>query len=47
MLSIPTLSKIFKDAILISPDMGGIARIKKISELLDDMPWAALEKNRD
>jgi len=26
---------------------GGIARIKKISELLDDMPWAALEKNRD
>jgi len=33
--------------ILISPDMGGIRRIKQISELLDGMPWAALEKNRD
>jgi ribose-phosphate pyrophosphokinase len=36
-----------KETVLISPDMGGIARIKKISALLDDMPWAALEKNRD
>ena len=34
------------DSILVSPDMGGIARIKKIAELLD-MPYVALEKNRD
>lgn len=33
--------------VLVSPDMGGIARIKKISELLDNMPFAVVEKNRD
>lgn len=33
--------------ILVSPDMGGIARIKKLSELLEGMPYAALEKDRD
>ncbi len=33
--------------VLVSPDMGGIARIKKLSELLDDMPYAAIEKDRD
>lgn len=36
-----------EDTILVSPDMGGIARIKKLSKLLGDMPFAALEKNRD
>lgn len=36
-----------KETILISPDMGGIARIKKLSKLLDDMPFASVEKNRD
>src|SRR5258706_5902292 len=35
------------DYVLVSPDMGGIARIKKLSELLDDMPYAAIEKDRD
>ena len=35
------------DTLLISPDMGGIARIKQLSVLLDTMPYAALEKNRD
>ncbi len=35
------------DIILVSPDMGGIARIKKLSELLGGMPWAAIEKDRD
>ncbi len=36
-----------EDTVLVSPDMGGIARIKKLSELLDDMPYVALEKDRD
>ena len=35
------------DTILVSPDMGGIARIKKLSSLLGNMPFAAIEKNRD
>jgi ribose-phosphate pyrophosphokinase len=34
-------------ATLISPDMGGIRRIKILSEMLDDMPFAVIEKNRD
>jgi len=33
--------------ILISPDMGGIRRIKILSELLGHMPYAAIEKQRD
>ncbi len=33
--------------ILVSPDMGGIARIKKLSEYLDGMDYAYVEKNRD
>ena len=36
-----------EDTVLVSPDMGGIARIKKLSELLGNMPYAAVEKNRD
>ena len=36
-----------KNTILISPDMGGIRRIKILSELLDNMPFAAIEKDRD
>lgn len=35
------------NAVLISPDMGGIRRIKMLSELLGGMPYAAIEKNRD
>ncbi len=35
------------NSILVSPDMGGIARIKKLAELLGGMPYVALEKNRD
>lgn len=33
--------------VLISPDMGGIRRIKILSELLDGMPYVSIEKNRD
>lgn len=35
------------DVVLVSPDMGGIARVKKLSALLDNMPYAVVEKNRD
>ncbi len=32
---------------LVSPDMGGIRRIKILSEMLNNMPYAVIEKNRD
>lgn len=35
------------DGILLSPDMGGLRRISKLSELLDGMPWIATVKDRD
>jgi ribose-phosphate pyrophosphokinase len=35
------------DLVLVSPDMGGIARIKKLSELTGGLPFASIEKNRD
>lgn len=35
------------DSVLVSPDMGGIRRIKKMSELLSDMPYVTIVKNRD
>ena len=34
-------------ATLVSPDMGGIRRIKILSKMLDNMPFAVVEKNRD
>ena len=36
-----------KDTVLVSPDMGGIRRIKILSDLLGGMPFAAIEKDRD
>lgn len=36
-----------ENAILISPDMGGVARVKKVSDILGGMPFASIEKNRD
>ena len=33
--------------ILVSPDMGGIRRIKILSELLDNMPYVSIIKDRD
>lgn len=36
-----------EDSLLVSPDMGGIARIKKLSELLGNWSYVAIEKNRD
>ncbi len=35
------------DSVLVSPDMGGIRRIKIISDMLTQMPYAVIEKNRD
>lgn len=36
-----------KETILVSPDSGGIGRVKKLSELLDNMQYTAVEKTRD
>ncbi len=36
-----------EDFVLVSPDMGGIRRIKMLSETLGNMPYATIEKNRD
>lgn len=36
-----------EDTVLVSPDMGGINRISQLSELVGDMKYAAVEKNRD
>lgn len=35
------------DTVLVSPDKGGIRRIKILSEMLGNMPYAVIEKNRD
>ena len=36
-----------EDTVLVTPDMGGIRRIKILSELLNGMEYADVEKNRD
>jgi ribose-phosphate pyrophosphokinase len=36
-----------KKTVLVSPDMGGIRRIKLLSEQLNGMPYISIEKNRD
>lgn len=36
-----------KKTVLVSPDMGGIRRIKLLSEELNKMPYVSIEKNRD
>jgi ribose-phosphate pyrophosphokinase len=35
------------EIVLVSPDMGGIRRIKEISEFLGNIPYATVTKNRD
>lgn len=35
------------EIVLVSPDMGGIRRIKQVSESLGNIPFATIEKNRD
>src|SRR5581483_6956808 len=39
--------EIHQNSILISPDMGGIRRIKILSNYLNNMPFATINKNRD
>lgn len=36
-----------KEIVLVSPDMGGIRRIKEVSEGLGNVPYATIVKNRD
>lgn len=36
-----------KDTVLVSPDMGGLRRIKQMSEYLEGMGWLATVKDRD
>lgn len=35
------------DTVLVSPDMGGVRRIKLLSEMLSGMPYASIVKNRN
>lgn len=35
------------EIVLVSPDMGGIRRVKEVSESLGNIPFATVEKNRD
>lgn len=44
---IPTSGWLTPATVLVSPDMGGIARIKKLSTLLGGMPYVSIEKDRD
>jgi len=43
----PRALNVFNDTFLVSPDMGGIRRIRILSEMLNNMPYATIEKNRD
>lgn len=36
-----------KDCALVSPDMGGLRKVKMLSQLLDNAPYIILEKERD
>lgn len=37
----------YKNSVLVSPDMGGIRRIKILSELLDNTPFVSIVKDRN
>lgn len=52
--ALPLFAKVIREknwddgkTVLVSPDMGGIRRIKIISEELTHMPYVSIEKNRD
>lgn len=44
---IKTLSPDLSEVSVVSPDMGGIRRIKILSELLENASWVAVNKDRD
>lgn len=46
-LFVKTIKEVGGSGTLVSPDMGGIVRIKQLSESLENMPYAVIEKNRD
>jgi ribose-phosphate pyrophosphokinase len=41
------IRKIGGDTVLVSPDMGGIRRIKILSKMLNNMPFVVIKKDRD
>ncbi|PIR80417.1 MAG: ribose-phosphate pyrophosphokinase [Candidatus Levybacteria bacterium CG10_big_fil_rev_8_21_14_0_10_35_13] len=41
------IKKLGENIVLVSPDMGGIRRIKQVSEMLGNISFATIEKNRD
>ncbi len=41
------ISKMGRDIVLVSPDKGGIRRIKILSAMLGNLPYAVIEKDRD
>jgi ribose-phosphate pyrophosphokinase len=43
----PPATPLYDNFILVSPDMGGLRRIQKMSEYLDGMPWIATVKDRN
>lgn len=43
----PLVTPRLNNCVLVSPDMGGLRRIQKVSELLGGMPWIATVKDRD
>ncbi len=53
LLALPLFSEKIKkefkldEIVLVSPDMGGIRRIKSVSEMLGNIPFATVEKNRN
>lgn len=36
-----------KNSVIVSPDMGGLRRMKQLSEMLEDLSFASVEKERD
>jgi len=41
------IKKVRNNTVLVSPDMGGIRRIKVLSEMLNNIPFAIIKKDRD
>lgn len=44
---IKTLTYDRDNAVIVSPDMGGLRRMEQLSQLLDNMPFASIEKDRN
>lgn len=36
-----------ENSVIVSPDMGGLRRMKQLSKMVDDMPFASVEKERN